>query len=128
VHNFVQHFCFTIEDPAQKEVLLWIKYFIFHRQLKDATPKVVCSYHQLVAKLKEVVHCWKIEVDDVDDNDPRGIQIKESKGQCVVKGKVKFMIVLDYGCLIKTKKHNIVIEGAPKMAIIGGYWDKDTVT
>jgi hypothetical protein len=34
----------------------------------------------------------------------------------------------DYDHLIKTKKHNIGIEEAPKMAIIGYYWDKEIVT
>jgi hypothetical protein len=27
-------------------------------------------------KLKEAIHYWKIESDDVDKDDPRGIQIK----------------------------------------------------
>jgi hypothetical protein len=34
----------------------------------------------------------------------------------------------DYTGPIKTKKHNIGIEEAPKMAIIGDYWDKETIT
>jgi hypothetical protein len=36
--------------------------------------------------------------------------------------------VPNYGFLIKIKKHNIGTEEAPKLAIIGDYWDKDTVT
>jgi hypothetical protein len=79
--QFCLTFSFTTEDLAQREALLWIKDFIFHRQPKEATPRVVCSYHQPVEKLKEAVHCWKIDVDNVDDDDPRGIQIKESKGE-----------------------------------------------
>jgi hypothetical protein len=66
---------------AQREVLHQIKDFIFHRQPKEATPRVVCSYHQLVEKLKEAVHCWKIDVDNIDDDDPmtsRSKSLKES--------------------------------------------------
>jgi hypothetical protein len=37
------------------------------------------------------------------------------------------MVTLDYNGLIKTKKHNIITAEAPKMAIIGDYWDKDMV-
>jgi hypothetical protein len=45
-----------------------------------------------------------------------------------VEGKVLEVIVLEYYGLIKMKKHNIGIEEAPKMTIIGDYWDKETVT
>jgi hypothetical protein len=81
-----------------------------------------------VAKLKEVVHCWKIDVDNVDDDDPRGIQIKESEGEHTLKGKATDMAAPNYNSSIKTKKHNIGTEEAPKMAIIGDYWDKEIVT
>jgi hypothetical protein len=81
-------FNFTIEDPTQREALHQIKDFIFHRQPKEATPRVVCSYHQSVEKLKEAVHCWKIDVDNIDDDDPHDIQIKESEGEHALKGKV----------------------------------------
>jgi hypothetical protein len=57
---------------------------------------VVCPYHHLITKIKEVVHCWKINVDNVDDDDPRRLYIKETKGECAVKGKVVEMVALDY--------------------------------
>jgi len=79
-------------------------------------------------KLKEAVHYWKIESGDVDKDDSRGIQIKETKGECAVEGKASEMIASDYGRSIKTKKHSIGIEEAPKMVVIGNYWDKETVT
>ena len=34
----------------------------------------------------------------------------------------------DYNGPIKTKRHNIGTEEAPKMAIIDDYWDKEIVT
>ena len=85
-------------------------------------------YHQLVEKLKEVVHYWKFEVDDIDDDESQGIQLKEFEGECTLEGKATEIVALDYGCMIKTKKHNISTEEAPKMAIIGDYWDKYTIT
>jgi hypothetical protein len=74
--TFFSTFRFTTEDLAQREALCRIKNFIFHLQPKNTTPKAVCSYHQPMEKMKEVVHCWKVEVDDIDDDDPRGIHIK----------------------------------------------------
>jgi hypothetical protein len=121
-------FNFTAESPTQKEALLWIKDFIFHPQLKEAMPKVVCVYHQPMKKLKEVVHCLKVESDDIDEDDPRCIQIKETKADRVVDGKVEEMVASDYGRVIKTKKHNIGTKEAPKIHIIGDYWDKETIT
>jgi hypothetical protein len=61
-------------------------------------------------KLKEAVHCWKIDVDNVDDDDPCDIQIKESEGENTLKGKTTNMVEPDYNGLIKTKKHNIGTE------------------
>jgi len=58
---------------TRREALLQIKKFIFHCQLKDATPKIVCYYHYLVVKLREFVHCWKVKVVDIDDKEPIGI-------------------------------------------------------
>jgi hypothetical protein len=66
-------FSFTAENLVQREALLQIKYFIFHRKLKEATPRVVFSYHQSMEKLIEIVHCWKIKVDNIDDDDPHDI-------------------------------------------------------
>jgi hypothetical protein len=53
---------------------------------------------------------------------------KNLKGEHALKGKVWRWLCTDYGHPIKTKKHNIGTEEAPKMAIIGDYWDKETVT
>jgi hypothetical protein len=121
-------FNFTIEYPTQKEVLHQIKDFIFHRQPKEATPMVVYSYHQSVEELKEAVHCWKIDVDNIDDDDLHDIHIKESEGECALKGKAVEMVAPYYNGLKKTKKHIIDTKEAPKMAIIGDYWDNEMVT
>jgi hypothetical protein len=54
--------------------------------------------------------------------------VKESEGERGLNGKTVEMVALDYNGPIKTKKHNIGTEEAPKMAIIEDYWDKETVT
>jgi hypothetical protein len=125
---FCLTFSFTTHDLVQREALVRIKYFIFHRQPKETTPRVVCSYHHPVSKLKEAVRCCKIDMDNIDDEDPREIHIKESKGEHTIEGKMSDMNLLDYNGPIKTKKHNINSEEAPKMAIIGDYWDNETTT
>jgi len=66
-------------------------------------------------------------VENIYDNDPCDIQIKESEGECALKGKEVDTVALDYNGLIKTKKHNSATEEVPKMVIIGDYWDKETV-
>jgi hypothetical protein len=46
----------------------------------------------------------------------------------VIQGKASSRIMLDYALPLNTKKHNIYTEEAPKMAIIGDYWDQEIVT
>jgi hypothetical protein len=65
-------FSFTVEIPMQREALLRIKDFIFHHQPENTMPKFICAYHKPMEKLKWVVHCWKIDNDDVDEDDPKG--------------------------------------------------------
>jgi hypothetical protein len=74
-----------------------------------------------MAKLKEVVHRWKIEMDNIDNDDPCDVQIQESEREHTLEGRVVETTMLDYTSPIKTKKHNIVTKEAPKMAIIGDY-------
>jgi hypothetical protein len=66
--------------------------------------------------------------DNIDDDDLHDIHIKESEGECALKGNAVDMATPDCNCPIKTKKHNIDTKEAPKMDIIGDYWDKEMVT
>jgi len=54
--------------------------------------------------MKEVVHCWKVDVNNIDDDDPQVIEIKESEGEHALKGKAVEMVAPDYDHSIKTKK------------------------
>jgi hypothetical protein len=89
---------------------------------------VVYLYHQSLEELKEAVHCWKIDVDNIDDDDLHDIHIKESEGECALKGKPVEMVAPYYNGMKKTKKHIIDTKEAPKMAIIGDCWDNEMVT
>jgi hydroxymethylpyrimidine pyrophosphatase-like HAD family hydrolase len=126
--QFCSTFYFTTQDLSQRKALLQIKEFIFHQQLKESKARVIYSYHWPVEKMKEEVHCWKVDVDNIDDKEPQGIQINKSEGEHALKGKRMKMTTPHYNGLIKTKKHNIGTKEAPKMAIIGDYWDKETIT
>jgi hypothetical protein len=85
-------------------------------------------YHHPMEKLKEAVHCWKIDVENIDDEDPHGIQIGEFEGEFTIKGKETYMTTPYYNSPIKIKKHNIDTEESPNMPIIGEYRDKEMVT
>jgi hypothetical protein len=71
-----------------------------------------------MSKMKEAVHCWKINTENIDNDDPCGVYIWESQGEHALEVREVETIVLNYNVPIKTKKDNIGIEKAPKMAII----------
>jgi hypothetical protein len=72
-------------------------------------------------KLKQIVHYWKIDSDDMEEDDPKGVLINETNDERVVQGKASSSIAPYYGLPLKTKKHNIGTKEAPKMVIIGDY-------
>jgi len=43
------------------------------------------------------------------------------------QGKAPISMVPKYTRLLRINKHNIGIEEAPKMVIIGDYWDQETI-
>lgn len=63
--QFFQFSNFMSEVPAQMEILLKIKDFIFHRHPKDTTQKFVYTYHKPMEKLKQSVYCWNVNSDDM---------------------------------------------------------------
>jgi hypothetical protein len=95
------------EASTQKESLLRIKDFIFHCQLKNSMSKIVYAYHKPMEKMKEAVYNWKIKSNNIDEDEPKGIQINETEGEHTVEGKASDSTMLDYGHPIKTKKCNI---------------------
>jgi hypothetical protein len=68
------------------------------------------------------VHCWKIESEYVDEDDPMGIQIKKTKGGNTVEGKYLDNTMPYYGRPIKTKSIILVYKKhrrCPSSRIIG---------
>jgi hypothetical protein len=67
--------------------------------------------------------CYNINVDE--DDDPRNVNIAETKGQRDVEGPgVELPFI---GQPIKIKKVNIGTEQAPKLTNVGDYWDDATI-
>jgi hypothetical protein len=88
---------------------------------KGAHIKVSLLISLAYGKIKRSMHCWKVEIHEVDEKDPETLQIKEFEGERPVEGKSVEMAVSNYGSSIKTNKYNIGTEEAPKMSIIGDY-------
>jgi len=76
-----------------------------------------------MANLNQSVYYQKIGTNDVQEENPQKLQINETKGERAIQGKVSNGFAPDYTQPLKMKKQNIGIEEAPKMAIIGNYWD-----
>jgi hypothetical protein len=68
--------------------------------------------------------CYNINVDE--DDDPRNVNISETKGQRDIKGpEIELPFV---GKPIKIKKVNIGTEQTPKLENVGDYWDDATIS
>jgi hypothetical protein len=80
---------------------------MFYHHPKNATSNFIYAYHKPMGKLKEEIYFWKIESNDVDEYEPRGIPFNETEEKHIVEMKDSDIISLDYGRLIKINKHNI---------------------
>ena len=69
------------------------------------------------------MECYNFTTDE--DEDPRNVNIPESKGSREVEGPK--LEVPEITKNVKLKKVNIGIEADPKIASIGDYWDNETV-
>jgi hypothetical protein len=73
--------------------------------------------------LQKLQGCYNINIDE--DDDPRKVNIAETKGQRDVEGpgvEIPFI-----GQLIKIKKVNIGVEKTSNLANVGDYWDAATI-
>jgi hypothetical protein len=119
-HNFVTTF------------LLESQYHIVDQELQVVIKKVFEEAPSLPLEqeedewtepLQKLQGCYNINV--VEDNDPRIVNIAETKGQRDVEGPgVKLPFV---GHIIKIKKVNIGTEQTPKLTNVGDYWDAATI-
>jgi hypothetical protein len=76
-----------------------------------------------IVPLQKLEGCYNINV--VEDNDPRNVNITETEGQRDVVGPG---VELDFiGQPINIKKIDIGTEQTPKLANVGDYWDTATI-
>ena len=75
--------------------------------------------------VKELLSCYHVEEEALDEEDPCNIQITEIEGEREVKGPYLESEV--FVAPIKVKKVNIGTNDNPKMASIGDYWDEQTI-
>ena len=69
--------------------------------------------------MKELLSCYHVQEEALDEDDPRNIQITEIEGEREVEGPSLESGV--FAAPIKVKKVNIRITKNPKMASIGHY-------
>lgn len=68
-----------------------------------------------------------MKVDVSDEEDLRGLHFEETEGHHALQGATTSSSAPDYNKPLKSKKYNIGSEKNPKLAIIGDYWDDETV-
>jgi hypothetical protein len=72
--------------------------------------------------LQKLQGCYNINADE--DDDPRKVNITETKGQRDVEERVELPFI---GQPIKIRKVNIGTKKRPKLANVGDYWDDATI-
>ena len=71
-----------------------------------------------------MLECYNVNIKE-EDEDPRNINIPETKRCCEVRGPL--IEDPDITALLKTKQENIGTEAEPKYATLSDYWDDSTV-
>jgi hypothetical protein len=73
--------------------------------------------------LHKLQGCYNVNA--VEDDDPRNVNITETEGQRDIEGTgVELPFI---GHAIKINKFNIGTEKTPKLANVGDYWDASTI-
>ena len=75
--------------------------------------------------VKELLSCYHVEEEALDEDDSHNIQIIEIEGEREVEGPSMESEV--FVAPIKVKKVNIGTNDNPKMESIGEYWDEKTI-
>jgi hypothetical protein len=75
--------------------------------------------------VKELLSCYQVHEEALDEDDTRDIHIGEFEGEREVEGPPLESKVISMP--IKIKKVNIGTAEQPKMASIGDYWDEQTL-
>jgi hypothetical protein len=119
-HNFVTTFLFEIQYPMVDQALQVVRQKVF-----DEAPSLPLEQEEdeWTAPLQKLQGYYNINV--VEDDDPRNVNITETEGQRDVEGPgVELPFV---GQPIKIKKLNIGTEQTPNLENVGDYWDVSTI-
>ena len=114
---------FEHENPNMDLALKYIRGVIF---IEEPEVEPIAEYQQQNRKtMKGLLSCYHVQEEAPDEDESRDIQIKEGEGERELEGpplESEVIVVL-----IKVKKVNIGTVENLKMAIIGDYWDEQTV-
>jgi hypothetical protein len=121
--NFTVTLSFEHENPNIDAALKWIKNVIF---IEESEVEAIIEVQQWNKQIvKDLLSCYHVQEEALDEDDPRDIQIEEFKGKRDVEGPPLESEVIF--APIKIKKVNIGTAEQPKMVNIGDYWDEQTL-
>jgi hypothetical protein len=124
VQRFKVTFTFEHESPLTNAALQPIRTKIF---LVEGSMEVVpiCNAHRASITIHELLECCNIAKEEQDEEDPRKVQVPETKGERAVEGPK--LESFTYTQPIKTWKVNIGTTKNPKFVQIGDYWSDETI-
>ena len=118
--NFVTTFLFESQYPTVDQAL----HILRHRVFEEApSPPLEQEEDEWNVPLQKLQGCYNINVDE--DNDPRKVNISETKGQKDIEGPGVELTFI--GQPIEIRKVNIGIEKTMKLANVVYYWDDATI-
>jgi hypothetical protein len=117
-------FTFEHESPSIYTTLQVIQMKIFSEiEMMEVVP--VCNVHKAKMTVHKILECYNITQEENEEEDPRKVQIHETKIAQVVEGPDLASVA--YTQPIKMHKVNIGMIENPKFAQIGDYWNDETI-
>lgn len=117
--NFITTFIFQDEDVMVQPTLQLIQENFFEQFEQPEE-----SLHDWSMFSKRTLKCYKIDKYQQDDDQPREVNIPETKGE---RAAERLGINPDYTKPLKTRKVNIGIQEVPNFSSIEDYWHEETV-
>jgi hypothetical protein len=114
--KFVAIFLFESQYPSVDQALQVLRKNVFE---EEPNLPIEQEEDEWTASFQKFQGCYNINADE--DDDPRNVNIVETKGQRDVEGSGVELAFIEQP--IKIKKVNIGTEQAPKLANVGDYWD-----
>jgi hypothetical protein len=121
--NVIVTFSFEHENTKIDIALKQIRGMIFIKE--PEVELIIEEQYWNKETFKELLSCYHVQEEAPDEDNPCDIQIEEVKGEREAEGPpIELEVIV---ALITIKKFNIGTIENPKMAIIGDYWDEQTV-